>query len=111
MNGVTWKYRAGVNQWEGTLKGDTDPLLIICGRLCVTDLRESRKSAVCISPKYYKITGLTKDEAKRLAEDLVNGWNFEKHEKNRLEWIADEEKTMKVIEEAEAFIKSLKERK
>ena len=96
---------------EGTVNGDAEPLLFIHGRLCVTDLRESRKSKVWMSPKNYKITGLTLDEAKQLAEDLVTGANFKKHEKNRLDWIAEGEKTVKNIEEAEALIKKLKKEK
>jgi hypothetical protein len=111
MRGVTWKYRQAVNTWEGTVKGDNEPLLFIQGRLCVTDLRESRKSKICISPKTYKIIGLTLKEAKILAEDLVTGDNFEKHEQNRLDWIAEQEKFTKVIQETQEFLDKLKENK
>lgn len=111
MNGVRWKFRQGINTWEGTIKGDIEPSLFIEGGLCVTDLRESRKSKTYVPAKYYKIIGLTKDEAKRLAEDLVNGWNFDKHEQNRLEWEADNEKSAKVIQDAKEFLKKLKDGK
>jgi hypothetical protein len=105
---IKWKERKSMLSWEGTVKGDNEPLIFIEGGLCVTDLRESRKSKVCISPKHYKIIGLTLDEAKQLAEDLVTGENFEKHEKNRQIWIAEGERTVKLIAEAEALIKKLK---
>lgn len=108
MRGVKWKFKQGVNTWEGTIKGDNEPLLFIQGRLCVTDLRESRKSEIWISPKSYKIIGLTLKEAKTLAEDLVTGDNFEKHEKNRMDWIAEENKTTKLLQETQKLIDSFK---
>lgn len=111
MNGVTWKFKQGMNCWEGTIKGDKEPLLFIEGRLCVSDLRESRSSNICISPKHYKIIGLSIKEAKELAEDLVMKRNFDKHEQNRLDWIAEQDRTTKIIEEAEHLIKELQKDK
>lgn len=111
MRGVTWKYRQAVNTWEGTIKGDDEPLLFIGGGLYVTDLRESRKSEAYVSPKHYKIIGLTLAEAKSLAEDLVTGYNFDKHEQNRLDWIKEGEKTTKLLQEAKEFLDKLKENK
>lgn len=109
MKHIRWKYRERINTWEGTIKGDNEPLISIEGGLCVIDLRESRKSPIekYIPPKYYKIIGLSVGERKQLAEDLVTGENFEKHEANRLAWIADQEKNAKVIREAEEFLKKL----
>ena len=111
MRGVTWKFKQGMNTWEGTLKGDKEPLLFINGRLCVTDLRKSKKSKIFISPKCYKLNGMSIEEAKRLAEDLVNGDNFEKHEANRLDWIAEQNRTTKLIADADELLKSLKTNK
>jgi len=48
------------------------------------------------------------EERKQLAEDLVTGNNFEKHEQNRLDWIAENEKSAKIIQEADEFLKRLK---
>lgn len=104
---ITWKYKARVNTYEGTVKGDSEPLLFIEGGLCVTDLRESRKSNVFISPKRYKVIGMTIEERKQLAEDLISGNNFEKHEANRLAWIADSERSARVIQEAQEFLDKL----
>jgi hypothetical protein len=108
MKNIKWKYVKAVNVWEGRVKGDSESLISIQGSLCVTDLRESRASDVYVAPKHYKIIGLTLEEAKQLAEDLVTGENFEKHEANRLEWEAQGEKTARIIKEAEEFINSLK---
>lgn len=110
MKNIKWKYKAKVNTYEGTIKGDKEPLIFIEGGLCVTDLRESRKSDCHIRPKHYKVIGLSIDERKQLAEDLVTGDNFEKHEQNRLAWIAENDRVSKKIQEVEEFIKSLKEK-
>lgn len=108
MRGVTWKFRQGMNTWEGTVKGDKEPLLFIGGKLYVTDLREFRNSETWTSPKHYKITDLTLEQAKELAEDLVNNINVEKHESNRLAWIAENERSVKVIAEAQEYLNKLK---
>ena len=105
---IKWKYRATMNVWEGTIKGDSEPLISIQGGLCVTDIRECRKSKEWVSPKHYKIIGMSIEERKQLAEDLVSGANFEKHEKNRLEWEADSARSAKVIADAQKLIDSLK---
>jgi len=104
---IKWKYKAKINTYEGTIKGDSEPLIFIQGGLCVTDLRESRKSKEFISPKHYRVVGLTIEERKQLAEDLVTGNNFEKHEQNRLDWIAENNRTTKIIQEADELIKKL----
>jgi len=107
MNNIKWKYNSPGNTHEGTVKGDSEPAIFIEGGLCVTDLRESRKSKEWISPKHYKVIGLTIEERKQLAEDLVSGENFEKHEENRLNWEAENERTSKLIEDAKKLIESL----
>lgn len=107
MKLIKWKYIKSVNTYEGTVKGDIEPLISIQGGLCVTDLRECKKSKEWISPKHYKVIGLSIEERKQLAEDLVTGNNFEKHEQNKLDWIAKNEQTVKVIQEAEEFLKKL----
>ena len=108
---IKWKERKSVSCWEGTIKGDTEPLIFIEGGLCVTDLRES-KAAIFPDfkePKHYRTVGMTLDERKQLAEDLVSGENFEKHEANRLAVIAESERFVKLMAEAKAFLKSLDE--
>jgi hypothetical protein len=105
---IKWKYIESINHWEGTLPGDKEPTLFIEGGLCVTDLRETRVSKTFVQPKHYKVIGLTLDEAKQLAEDLVTGMNFSKHEENRLAWIAEHEKSAKVLKDVEELLKTLK---
>lgn len=107
MKNIRWKYRASMNHWEGTIKGDNEPLLFICGKLCVTDIRPTR-GEVWEHPKHYKIIDLTKEEAKQLAEDLVTGENFQKHESNRLAWEEEGKKTSRLIKEAEELLEKLK---
>jgi hypothetical protein len=106
MRGVTWKFKSAVNMWEGTVKGDEEATLFVQGRGAVTDVRESRKAKDFRHPNHYKISSV--DEGKRLAEDLVNGDNVEKHEANRLAWIADGERVAKLIQDADELIKKLK---
>ncbi len=106
MRGVTWKQQKSTCMWVGTVKGDTDYTLIVQGRGCVTDVRASRKLKEFIHPNHYKISSV--EEGKRLAEDLVNGDNFELHEKNRLAYIAETKRQAKVIEDTEKFIYNLK---
>lgn len=108
---IKWKYIKSINNWEGTIPGDKEPTLFIEGGLCVTDLREVRASKIFVEPKYYRVTGLTLEEAKQLAEDLVTGMNFSKHEENRLAWIAEHERSAKVLQEVEELLKSLKDGK
>ena len=110
MRGVSWKFRGVMNCWEGTVRGGTEPSIFIEGRLCVSDLRESRSSKEYVSPKHYKIIGLTLEEAKELAEDLVNNVNFDKHESNRLQCIKEQEETTKMLKEAQDFLNKLKKR-
>lgn len=112
MRGVTWKYRQAVNTWEGTVKGDTEPMLFVQGRAWLTDIRESRKANESSevkewrSPNHYTISSV--DEGKRMGEDLVHGDNFEKHEANRLAMIADNERVAKLMQSADELINKLK---
>jgi len=103
---IKWKYIKRTNNWEGTIKGEDKRVFSIEGHLCVTDLRPCYKD-VWESPKHYKLNGISIGEAKQLAEDLVTGVNFEKHEKNRLDWEADTARSVKVIQDAEDFLKKL----
>lgn len=107
---IKWKHRPSMLCWEGTVKGDSEPLIFIEGGLCVTDLRESRKSGFgkdYIPPKHYKTIDMTLEERKQLAEDLVTGANFEKHEANRLEWERKNQETADLIASTDKFIKEL----
>lgn len=108
---IKWKHRPTISCWEGTVKGDSEPLIFIEGGLCVTDLRESRKSGFgenFIPPKRYKTIDMTLEERKQLAEDLVTGANFEKHEANRLEWERKNKETADLIASTDELIKRLK---
>ncbi len=107
MKNIKWKYKARVNVWEGTVKGDTEPLITIQGHLCVTDIRHCRTSKEWVSPNHYKLNGMSIDEAKQLAEDLITGDNFELHEQNRLSWIAETERTVRLIAETDELLKKL----
>jgi hypothetical protein len=105
---IKWKYIKAVNVWEGTVKGDSYYSITIEGGLAVVDLRESRKSVMYIPAKSYKIIGMTIEEAKQLAEDLVTGDNFEKHESNRMAWVAEEQSTMKLLSEVDELLELYK---
>lgn len=107
MGKIKWKHKSRLNTWEGVIKGDTEPLIFIEGRLCVTDIRPCREQ-VWQSPKNYKIIGKTLEEAKQLAEDLVTGDNYELHESNRIAWETEHEKTSQLIKEAQEFLDNLK---
>lgn len=106
---IKWKYIKAVNVWGGTVKGDSEPLISIQGALAVTDLRDSRKSETYVPPKHYKIIGMTLEEAKQLAEDLVTGDNFEKHEANRLAWEEEGKRTSRVLQEAQELLDKLEQ--
>lgn len=103
---IKWKSKTRLNCWEGTLKGETEPVFFIEGLLCLTDIREIIRPNFGDSCHYYKID--TIEEAKELAEDLLNGNNKEKHEANRLKWVAEQEATAKLIQETDELLKSLR---
>lgn len=103
---IKWKYNNKFNVWYGTVKGDNEPLISIQGSYCVTDLRHCREMAT-ERPRHYSVMGLTVDEAKQLAEDVVTGNNFDKHEQNRLELESKSRKTATLIDKAEKLLQSL----
>ena len=106
MKNIKWKYNSKLNSYEGTIKGDIEPLIFIEGSLCVTDIRPCREEEWG-EPKHYKIIGLNLKEAKELAEDLITGNNFEIHEQNRLAIIEEEKRTVNLLKEADELLKSL----
>ena len=38
MKNIKWKHNSKLNTYEGTIKGDIEPLIFIEGSLCVTDI-------------------------------------------------------------------------
>ena len=112
MNGITWKFRANMNCWSGytdpkktTL--DDDAAFSIEGRYCVTDVRETKASKEPILPKSYLISSI--EEGKKIAEDLHNGINLEKHQANYEAMEAKSQKTVDVISEATDLLKSIQD--
>lgn len=109
MKNIRWKHVPRMNTYEGTIKGENEYVFSIQGGLCLMDMRPSRQE-IWEEPKTYKTIGLTLNEVKQLAEDLVSGENFEVHEKNRLGVIAESERSAKIIQNAKRFLAELKER-
>lgn len=103
MKKIKWKFLRRVNCHEGFV--DNKLAFSVEGTLCVTDLRRTHSSPTFVSPDHYKITSV--ENGKQIASDLLNGLNVELHEANRLAWIAKEEETARVIQNADALIAKL----
>ena len=101
---IKWKYLKRVNCHEGFIDGKL--AFSIEGTLCVTDLRKNRSSQEWVSPDYYRITDV--ENGKQIANDLLNGENSENHEANRQAWIAEQEKTSRLIKDVDKLIEQLK---
>lgn len=106
MRGVTWKKRMG--GWEGWTKESKEWCSFFVSGGYVQDLRESRSSRRYKSPDTYRAKNST--EGKTIAEDVFNSENKEKHEANRKAQIAEDKRSAKIITDAEAFIKKLKQK-
>lgn len=100
---IKWKARPSMYEHEGYV--GKVKLFSIQGNLCVTDLRPTKKE-VWEAPQHYKIKDV--EDGRQVAYDLLNGLNFDVHEKNRLDWILEGERTAKLMQEADEFIKRLK---
>ena len=115
---ISWRKVKGGRAFEHILEGYVDDKLgfRIEGSLSVTDLRESKKSLETneyIQPKHYKLkrdgVSLTpRIEAKTIASDLLNGLNIEKHQNNWQKGEDEAAHTLKIMEKAQAFLESLK---
>jgi hypothetical protein len=95
--------------WEGWIKEQKEWCSFHVSGTYVQDLRESRSSKKYKSPNAYRAENST--EGKRIAEDIYNGENLEKHEANRQAQIAEDKKSAKLISDAEKFIKKLQKQK
>lgn len=73
MKRIKWvKWKGFKNHFTGLVDGEE--CFAIEGNLALHDLRESRKSTVCIRPKTYSIKGTY--DAKSIAVDLLNDFNL-----------------------------------
>lgn len=100
---IKWKELKAINCWEGYVNGDL--AFSVEGTLCVTDLRESRRTSTFVVPKHYKIQ--SKEEGKTIAFELVNNFNLDKHKENYDKWEAASQKTAKLIADTDKLIKKL----
>lgn len=107
MEKISWKRVKG-----DTIMGYVDKEITFCieGRLCLTDLRNMNTSQVFIPPKHYRLNNNINEvtEAKLIAHELLNNINLEKHEANWQAWKNEGKKTVNLLAEADAFLKSLK---
>lgn len=99
MQKIKWKNRNSINCIEGYL--NDNHIFDIEGTLCLIDLRGQ------VPYKTYSIT--SKDNAKEIASDLINGLNTELHESNHLAWEKKSNDTAKFLQDTELLIKSLKQ--
>lgn len=111
MKKISWRKAKGGRAMEHLLEGyvNNELAFIIEGRLCVTDLRPM-SGEVWEHPKHYMIEDRNnaKEEAKQIAFDLLNGLNVEKHEENLRKEAEKQAASLKVIQDAEEFLKKLK---
>lgn len=103
-NKIKWKFLRHVNCYEGFIDGKL--AFSIEGTLCVTDLRKSYHAKEFVSPDYYRIKDV--NHGKQIAEDLLNGKNSAEHNENRLAWIAEQNKTSRLIKDADKLIEQLR---
>ncbi len=112
MKKLTWKKAKGGRSMEHQLEGffDGELAFIIEGGLCVTDLREMKASSEWVAPKHYRLRtdGDRREEAKHIAYELLNGINLEEHQANWQAGKDEEEKTARVLKNAEEFLEKLK---
>lgn len=107
MRGITWKKRMG--GWEGWTKDSKEWCSFHVSGGYVQDLRESRSSKNYKSPFAYKAENST--EGKKIAEDIYNDTNLETHELNRQVLLNEGKKFVKLMSDADKFIKKLKQGK
>lgn len=100
---IRWKFLKRVNCHEGFVNGEL--AFSVEGSLCVTDIRKCYTQSEYISPNHYRIKD--PNHGKQIAHDLLEGLNVEEHETNRLEWIAQQERTTKLIQDTDELIKQL----
>lgn len=87
---------------------DGKVLFSIEGGLCVTDLRPMEKET-WEHPEHYRIND--REDGKRIAKDLLNEVNLAEHHANRDAWKVEQERTTKVIQDAQDFLEKLKQTK
>ena len=111
MKKISWKKSKGGRAFEHILEGwvGGEKCFQIEGRLCVTDLRPINGEPWQPPVHYYiEDPNNAKEEAKQIAYDVLNGLNKEKHEANLERQRIKDEHTRKVLEDAQAFLDSLK---
>lgn len=89
------------SQTEGFV--DEELSFHISGRLCVTDLREYKTAKEWIAPIHYTIE--SHEQGKDIANDLLNSLNVELHEANKQAWLDREQRTAKIIADADKILK------
>jgi len=99
---IRWKHRASMNTWTGTF--DKHERFVIEGGLCLTDFGDQDGNRSNF--KRYRIHG-DAQVGKNIAFDLLNGLNLEVHQANCQKWEDENLKSVQVIQEAQAFLKSL----
>lgn len=93
-------------KWEEWMPGqytgrvDGERAFAISGHLCIQDLRGDGRHA----PPAYSIKNTA--DGKRIAFDLLNGYNVKEHNANRRAWEEKERQSVKVLQDAEKFLKS-----
>jgi len=99
---IRWKHRASMNTWTGTV--NKNERFVIEGGLCLTDFGDQEENRSNF--KRYRIYGDVQ-VGKDIAFDLLNGLNLEVHQENCQKWEDENLKSAQVIQEAQAFLKSL----
>jgi hypothetical protein len=101
---IKWKYRASMNTWTGT--HDKYERFTVEGGLCVTDHGKEENPLEFVTSKHYRIHGDIQ-AGKDIASDLLNGLNLEIHQENWQKWEDENLKSIKAIQDAQDFLKSL----
>src|SRR4051812_37824045 len=95
---IRWKEIKSINTIEGYV--GSIKRFSIQGGLCVVDL------STPIPYKSYRIT--SRENAKEIAFDLLNGFNLETHEANYQAGEKRSQETVKLLAETDALLESLK---
>jgi hypothetical protein len=101
---IRWKFLRRINTYEGYVNDKLS--FSIEGTLCVSDVRNCYGEGYVV-PNRYRIQDV--NHGKQIAIDLLEGNNTEKHEENRLKWVAEQDKCTKLIHDTDLLIKQLTE--
>jgi len=110
---IKWKKSKGGRAFEHILEGWVGNLhsFNIEGRLCVTDLRGIRKTP-WQAPKHYIIDEVDnkREFAKNMAYEILNNINPEVYKANLEKQRIDNERTQKVMKEAQDFLDKIQKK-